>query len=164
MIPTKQTAPDQSAFTTTRIAPSASVSGDGLVKHALNLRAIRASKEGQFIDRNSGKSPLFSAWLTASSRSVATRYAVNAGQESPAIYSRDFPRLPFTPASVNLGASRRSSQLGRIAFGLADPFGKLAGKGVAAPFARIFKVSPSRTMRASSPIVLKPMSLSLSFV
>jgi hypothetical protein len=68
------------------------------------------------------------------------------------IHSRiDRAHFPFATAIANLGATRRSSQLDRLAFGLAGPFGKLAGKGVGAPFSRIFKVSPSRNTLAASP-------------
>ena len=149
MIPPKQKAPDQSAFTTTRIAPSASFSGDGLVKHALNLRAIRASKEGQFIDRNSGKSPLFSAChhrAPGEDRSV-WRFPT---QEITVSHSRDLAHFPFTPASVNLRPSWATSLTRPGAFARIRSFFRAFSGALAA---RLFRIIPSNTARLAAPSV-----------
>lgn len=93
MIPPKQKAPEG--------ALANPLSGASLPRAQNIVTPRQRSEEGRHF---------YSAWLAASSRSAATRYAVNAGQESPAIYSRDFPHLPFTPASVNLRPPGRSQR------------------------------------------------------
>lgn len=99
----------------TRIAPSASVSGDGLVTHALNLRAIRAAKAGFIIVRNSGKSP---SYLSEASMSAACTYS-----------RIDRAHFPFAVAIANLGAASRRTSLENLAgspSGFPAPFGRLS--------------------------------------
>ena len=71
-----------------------------------------------------------------------------SGKPGRHLYSRDFPHLPFTPASVNLGPLRASSLTRPGAFARIRSF---SGQFVGELAARRFKSKPINTHRTSSP-------------